>query len=298
MAVVTRAGGQPRRARRRGGPVRALCEVLAYRKAGAYHSLTLVAPEVAEQAEPGQFVSFGVEGGGTLLRRPFSIYGVSRGGPSAGTVEVVFEVNGPGTEWLATRAKHDVVDIVGPLGHPFPIPQQQVGCLLVGGGYGAAPLLFLASALQKKGLRIDMIIGAATQERIFNPIEAKRLSAGTYFTTEDGSTGVKGRVTDVIDRVMDTSPVGVVYACGPMPMLAAVARIAARRKVPIQVGVEEAMACGVGVCWTCVVPYWSRGEVRNIRACVEGPCLSGTRVLWDQIGAPPDATGPPEERTS
>lgn len=298
MAVVTRTGGPPRRARRRGGPVRALCEVLAYRKAGAYHSLTLVAPEVAEQAEPGQFVSLGVEGGGSLLRRPFSIYAVSRGGPSAGTVEVVFEVNGPGTGWLATRTKHDVVDVVGPLGRPFPLPQQQVGCLLVGGGYGVAPLLFLAGALQKKGLRVDMIIGAATQERIFNPIEAKRLSAGTYFTTEDGSTGVKGRVTDVIDRVMDTGQIGVIYACGPMLMLAAVARIAARRKVPIQVGVEEAMACGVGVCWTCVIPYWSHREVRNIRACVEGPCLSGTRVLWDQIGALPEATGPPEERSS
>ena len=294
MAVVTRPGGSPRRARR-GGPVRALCEVLSYRKVGAYHSLTLVAPQVAEQGKPGQFVSLGVEGGATLLRRPFSIYAVSRGGPSAGTVEVVFEVNGPGTEWLTTRAKHDVVDIVGPLGRPFPIPQQQVGCLLVGGGYGAAPLLFLASALQKQGLRVDMIIGAATQERIFNPIEAKRLSASTYFTTEDGSTGVKGRVTDVMDRAMDTSQVGVIYACGPMPMLAAVARIAARRKVPIQVGVEEAMACGVGVCWTCVVPYWSRGEVCHIRACVEGPCLSGTRVLWDQIGTQPDMSGLSEE---
>lgn len=294
MTVVTRTGGSPRRARR-GGATRTLCEVLAYRKAGAYHSLTLVAPEVAEQAKPGQFVSLGVEGGGTLLRRPFSIYAVSRGGPSAGTVEVVFEVCGPGTEWLATRAKHDVIDTVGPLGRPFPLPQQQVGCLLIGGGYGTAPLLFLASTLQKRGLRVDMIIGAATQERIFNPIEAKRLSAGTYFTTEDGSTGVKGRVTDVIDRVMDTSPVGVVYACGSMPMLAAVARIAARRKVPIQVGVEEAMACGVGVCWTCVVPYWSRGEARNLRACVEGPCLSGTRVLWDQIGTLADAVEQDQE---
>jgi len=294
MAVVTRSEGPSPRARR-GEPVRALCEVLTYRKTGVYHSLTLVAPEVAAQAKPGQFVSLGVEGGGTLLRRPFSIYAVSRGGPAAGTVEVVFEVNGPGTEWLATRTKHDVVDIVGPLGRSFPIPQQRVSCLLVGGGYGVAPLLFLASALQKQGLRVDMIIGAATAERIFNPIEAKRLSAGTYFTTEDGSSGVKGRVTDVVDQVMDAGQIGVVYACGPMPMLAAVARIAARRRVPVQVGVEEAMACGVGVCWTCVVPYWSGGEVRNVRACVEGPCLSGTRVLWDQIGVRTDADGPPEE---
>jgi dihydroorotate dehydrogenase electron transfer subunit len=271
-----------------------LCEVLAYRKIGAYHSLTFVAPEVAAQAEPGQFVSIGVEGGGTVLRRPFSVYSVSQSGPWAGTVEVVFDVKGPGTAWLATRKKHDVVDIVGPLGRPFPLPQQPVGCLLVGGGYGTAPLLFLAGALQKRSLRVDMIVGAASQERIFNAIEAKRLSAGTYFTTEDGSSGIQGRVTDVMDRVLDSGTIGVVYACGPMPMLAAVSQIAARREIPVQVAVEEAMACGVGVCWTCVIPYWSRGEMQHLRSCVDGPVFNGGRVLWDEIGRRPEGEGSDE----
>jgi dihydroorotate dehydrogenase electron transfer subunit len=289
MSVVTRGADSSRA--RGSGPIQKPCEVLAYRKIGVYHSLTFVSPEVASRVQPGQFVSIGVEGGGAVLRRPFSVYATSQSGPWAGTVEFVFEVTGPGTEWLATRSKHDVLDVVGPLGRPFPLPQQAVSCLLVGGGYGAAPLLFLTSALQKRGLRADMILGAATQERLFNAIEVKRLAACAYFTTEDGSTGIHGRVTDVLDRILDTSTVGVIYACGPMPMLAAVSNIAARRKIPVQVAVEESMACGVGVCWTCVIPYWSRGEVHNVRACVDGPCLNGARVLWDEIGVRPAEAG-------
>ncbi len=293
-SIVTRGSGPSVQGRGK-GPVRALCEVLAYRKIGAYHSLTFVAPEMADRARPGHFVSIRVEGSGTLLRRPFSIFSVSRHGPWAGTVEVVFDVVGPGTAWLANRAKHDSVDLVGPLGRAFPLPQQPVSCLLVGGGYGAAPLLYLAQQLRQRSLRVDMIMGAATQERIFNAIEAKRLSATTIFTTEDGTLGTQGRVTDVMDKVMDAGRTGVVYACGPMPMLAEVSRLSAERKVPVQVAVEEAMACGVGVCWTCVVPYRYRGEVHNLRACVDGPVFNGARILWDEVGelhgagAPPDA---------
>lgn len=273
--------------------MRGMCEVLAYRRLGAYHSLTFVAPEIAERTEPGQFVSVAVGASGALLRRPFSVFAVSKHGPWAGTVEIVFDAVGTGTKWLAERSKHDVVDLVGPLGRPFPVPQKPVGCLLVGGGYGAAPLLYLAQRLQKQGLRTDMVIGAATSERVFNAIEAKRLSASARFTTEDGSLGTKGRVTDVLDELLDSSGAGVVYACGPMPMLAAVAKIARRRRVPCQVAVEEAMACGVGVCWTCVLPYRRKDGIANVRACVEGPVFNASRIDWDRIGqplaAPPDA---------
>lgn len=275
----------PREAVDAGLPVRELCEVLGYRRIGSYHALTFVTPAIAERTAPGQFLSVGVEGAGTVLRRPFSIYGVSRQRPWAGTVEIVFDAIGPGTRWLATRTKHDVVDLVGPLGKPFPIPQQRVPTLLVGGGYGAAPLLYLAQVLQQRGLRVDMIMGAGTQERVFNAIEVKRLSASTVFTTEDGSFGTAGRVTDVLEQMIAASGTQVVYACGPMPMLAAVAQTAARLGVACQVAVEEAMACGVGVCWTCVVPYERRrGEVHNLRACIDGPVFNGARVAWDVLG--------------
>lgn len=267
--------------------MRAQCEVLAYRRIGAYHSLTFVAPDMAERSSPGQFVSVGVEGNATLLRRPFSIYSVSRHGPWAGTIEIVFDVVGEGTRWMSTLVKHDVVDIVGPLGRAFPMPQQQVGCLLVGGGYGAAPLLYLAQRLQQVNLRVDMIMGAATQERLFNAIEAKRLATSAIFTTEDGSFGTQGRVTDVMERALEASPAGVIYACGPMPMLQAVSEFAQRHRIAVQVAVEEAMACGVGVCMTCVVPYRREGQVVNVRSCVEGPVLNGRRIRWDLMGPQP-----------
>lgn len=266
------------------GALRGLCEVLGQGRVGAYHSLTFVAPEIAERTRPGQFLSVAVQGAGTLLRRPFSIFSVSRHGPWAGTVEIVFDVVGPGTAWLAERTRHDVVDLVGPLGRPFPLPQQPVACLLVGGGYGAAPLLYLAHHLQQRGLRVHIVLGAASQDRLFNVIEAKRLSAAATFTTEDGSLGTQGLVTDVMDRVIDSSNPGVVYGCGPMAMLAAVSKIARRREIACQVAVEEAMACGTGVCWTCVLPYQRNDGVRNLRACVEGPVFNGARILWDAVG--------------
>lgn len=265
------------------GPLRAQCEVLAHRRVGGYHSLTFVAPEMAERAEPGQFISVAVQGNGTILRRPFSIYAVSQHGPWAGTVEVVFDVVGPGTQWLSERTKHDTVDVVGPLGRPFPLPQQHVSCLLVGGGYGAAPLLFLAQYLQQQGLRTDIVLGAKSQDRIFNAIEAKRLSASAVFTTEDGTLGTQGLVTDVLDRVIETANTGVVYACGPMGMLGAVAKTARKHGIPCQIAVEEAMACGVGVCMTCVVPYQRKEGVANLRACVDGPVFNGRHVQWDQV---------------
>jgi dihydroorotate dehydrogenase electron transfer subunit len=268
------------------GPLRARCEVLAYRRIGAYHSLTFVAPEMAERAQPGQFVSIGVDGAGAILRRSFSIYQVSQHGPWAGTIEIIFDVVGPGTAWLATRGKHDVVDLVGPLGRPFPLPTQPVTCLLVGGGYGAAPLLYLAHALQQQGLRVDLVCGAKTQDRIFNAIEAKRVSASAVFTTEDGSLGTRGMVTDVMDRVIDNASAGVIYACGPMGMLAAVARVAQRRDIPCQVAVEEHMACSTGVCWTCVIPVRRKDGLRNLRACMEGPVFNAARVAWEAIGKP------------
>lgn len=268
-----------------GGPWRARCEVFSSRRLGRYHSLTLVAPDMAKHTRPGQFVSIAVEGIDTLLRRPFSVYSVSHHGPWAGTVEVVFDVVGEGTRWLAGRAKHDIVDLVGPLGRPFPVPQQPVNCLLVGGGYGAAPLLYLARVLQSQQLRVDMIMGASTQTRLFNAIEAKRLAASAVFTTDDGSFGTRGRVTDVLPGVVDSAGIGVIYACGPMPMLEAVSRQAAQLGVPCQVAVEEAMACGVGVCWTCVVPVRQRDSVANLRACVDGPVFNGARIDWDALAA-------------
>ncbi|MBW3663990.1 MAG: dihydroorotate dehydrogenase electron transfer subunit [Actinobacteria bacterium] len=265
------------------GPLKVLAEVIQRRRDGAYHTITVAAPDIAERAKPGQFVNVAVEGPGTILRRPFSIHRVSSQGPIAGTIDFVLDAHGPGTAWLAERQTHDIVDVVGPLGSAFPIPQQNVPCLLVGGGYGVAPLFFLSEVLTRAGLRVDMIVGAANAERIYNAIEAKRMTASVTFTTEDGSLGVEGLVTDAMDDVIAATGTRVIYGCGPMPMLRAVSLRAKERGIPCQIAVEEHMACGVGVCWTCVIPIRSAktGQLRMKRACIDGPVFSGTRVGWD-----------------
>lgn len=265
------------------GPVRTLSEVLMRRRQGAYWTLSVSAAEVAERARPGQFVNVATEAQSALLRRPFSISTVSRSGPAAGTVEIVFEAYGPGTEWLAGLQTHDTVDLVGPLGAPFPLPRRRVPCLLVGGGYGVAPLFFLADVLGTEGMRVDMVVGARSQDRLYNTIEAKRVTAGVTFTTEDGSYGRRGTVTDVFDAAVERCDAAVVYACGPMPMLRAVTRLSAARGLPCQVAVEEHMACGTGVCWTCVVPVRDdQDRVRMRRSCLEGPVFDGARVAWEE----------------
>ncbi len=271
------------------GPRLELCEVLSHRRAGAYHSLSLVAPGIAAASRAGQFVSLLA---GTdrsfLLRRPFSIHLVERHGPTFGTIELVFDVTGPGTRALAQLRPHDSVDVLGPLGRPFTLPERPVACLLVGGGYGTAPLFFLAEELRVQGCRIDFVAGASTSERLFKAIEAKRLGRTAVITTEDGSFGQRGVVTDPLPALMAQARTEMVYACGPMPMLAAVSRVAAAAGVPCQIAVEEQMACGTGICFSCVVPLADPadpGSTRMARSCIEGPVLDGAAVAWEEVAS-------------
>ena len=266
-------------------------EVLNVKPVGEYYSMTVVAPGIAELTKPGQFVAVAVGGetGGMLLRRAFSIYSVRETGVYGGTVEFIFSVAGRGTAWLAAQRPYDPIDIVGPLGRPFALPREPANCVLVGGGYGAAPLFMLADALRTRGCRIDAVLGASTGDRLFGALDAKRMAASVAFTTDDGSYGEKGRVSDVLPEVIARTYADVVYACGPMAMLKAVTEICGERGIPCQVAVEESMACGVGVCMTCVLPVvGDDGQTRMVRSCVEGPVFLGDRVRWDDVGTIPE----------
>src|SRR4030095_13684964 len=141
---------------------------------------------------------------------------------------------------------HDHLDVIGPLGRAFTTPAESVPCLLVGGGYGAAPLYFLAEQLRARRCRVDMVIGAATAGRLFKAMEARRVSTSLTVTTDDGSAGTRGVVTDVLPRRISGSGPRALFACGPMPMLDAVSRVAADAGVACEVAVEERMACGTG----------------------------------------------------
>jgi dihydroorotate dehydrogenase electron transfer subunit len=277
------------------GPVQVRGTVLTVRRIDAYYAMTIVAPAIAARFRPGQFVAVAVGGpdSSMLLRRTFSVHDVRP--DHGGTVEFVFAAVGRGTRWLAGRRARDVLDVTGPLGRPFPVPRDAVSCLLVGGGYGSAPLFALAGRLRERRCPVDFLLGAATGDRVFGALTARRTGRIAAITTEDGSLGTRGVVTDMLSQVIHEARTDVIYACGPMPMLRQVTALAGRYDIPVQALVEESMACGIGVCMTCVLPVTGAdGITRMVRSCVDGPVFRGEQVRWDDVGTIPfDAFGAP-----
>jgi dihydroorotate dehydrogenase electron transfer subunit len=280
-------------------PLQIRGEVLDVKRTGSYFVISLTAPGIPEITRPGHFlnVAIGGEESSMLLRRSFAIHQVQMRGMYGGTLDIVVGVSGKGSQWLSERRRHDPLNIVGPLGRPFILPKEKVSCVLVGGGYGSAPLFMLAEQLRERGCRVDVVLGASTEEKLFGTLDIKRLATTLTITTDDGSSGTQGRVTDVLPGIMDKSDSAVVYACGPMGMLSAVAAVASEKRAHSQCSVEESMACGIGVCMTCVLPViGDDGVTRMVRSCVEGPVFRGDRVRWSDVGSvPADTWGAPME---
>jgi dihydroorotate dehydrogenase electron transfer subunit len=276
-------------------PVQEIGEIFAVQQVGDYVQFTVVAPGIAAGFRPGHFVAIAVGGPNTsmVLRRAFAIYGATPTGTFAGTVQFVVAARGPGTRWLVERRAGERLDLVGPLGTPFPLPAGRSPAVLVGGGYGTAPLIPLAVELVAAGSPVEMLIGASTGRRLFGELVAKRAIGAVTVTTDDGSAGTAGRVTDALPDAIRRVGAEVVYACGPMPMLRTVAAIARTHAIHAQVAVEEAMACGIGVCMTCVLPVvGADGRSRFIRSCVDGPVFDASRVRWADVGTlPADLVG-------
>jgi dihydroorotate dehydrogenase electron transfer subunit len=280
-------------------PLQIRGEVLDVKRTGSYFVISLTAPGIPEITRPGHFlnVAIGGEESSMLLRRSFAIHQVQMRGMYGGTLDIVVGVSGKGSQWLSERRRHDPLNIVGPLGRPFILPKEKVSCVLVGGGYGSAPLFMLAEQLRERGCRVDVVLGASTEEKLFGTLDIKRLATTLTITTDDGSSGSQGRVTDVLPGIMEKSDSAVVYACGPMGMLSAVAAVASEKRAHSQCSVEESMACGIGVCMTCVLPViGDDGVTRMVRSCVEGPVFRGDRVRWSDVGSvPADTWGAPME---
>jgi dihydroorotate dehydrogenase electron transfer subunit len=266
-------------------PVQELGTIMGAEPVGEYVQFTVRAPRIASRFSPGQFVTLGVGGphSALLLRRAFALSGAS---PDA--VQFVVAEHGPGTQWLVRQPVGTRVDLVGPLGTPFPLPSKATAVVLVGGGYGTAPLLPLAGMLADIGCEVESIIGAASSQRLFGAQQAATHGAVTI-TTDDGSAGVPGRVTDVLPAAIKRIDAERIYACGPMAMLQAVADLACDHKLCAYVSVEEAMACGIGTCMTCVLPVCGPdGALQLVRTCVDGPVFPADRVRWDAVGWLPD----------
>jgi dihydroorotate dehydrogenase electron transfer subunit len=268
-------------------------EVISNKKIGAYHHMVFAVDELAANARPGNFVaiSVGGESSSLVLRRAFAIYRSSDKGSAGGVIELVIAPHGQGSKWLTSRAIHDTVDIVGPLGTSFGIPTEPVRAILVGGGYGSAPLFGLAEILKARGCRVDMILGASSAGKIYAPLDGKRSVSSMTITTDDGSAGLHGRVSDALPAIIEENQSEIIYSCGPMAMLEAIQTIADKYQLVHQASVEESMACGIGVCMTCVVPLrGADGIVRMSRTCIDGPVMDGADVLWDSKRKIPEGT--------
>jgi dihydroorotate dehydrogenase electron transfer subunit len=268
-------------------------EIISNKKVGAYHHMVFAAGEMAAHAKPGNFVAISVGGQASsmILRRAFAIYRASDRGQYGGTIELVVAPHGQGSRWLTSLEIHDRVNMVGPLGTHFGIPTEPVNALLVGGGYGSAPLFGLAEVLKERGCRVDMVLGASVAGKIYAPLEGKRSVNSLTVTTEDGSAGVKGRVTDVLPGLIQKNSSEIIYSCGPMAMLAAVEEVSKIHQTMHQCAVEESMACGVGICMTCVLPVKdSKGVIKMTRSCIDGPVMDGENVVWNSARKIPEGT--------
>ncbi|MBQ1352119.1 MAG: dihydroorotate dehydrogenase electron transfer subunit [Oscillospiraceae bacterium] len=248
-------------------PIQKTCTILRSERLIPYgYSLVLDAGEIADTAHPGQFLQ--VQCDGQFLRRPISICDAG-----AGRIRIVFEIKGKGTQILAKKRVGDSVDVIGPLGHGFPIHGETV--LLVGGGIGAAPLFFAARRCLGT---VHAILGFRSANTAVLTEVFRSVCRQVDFTTEDGSLGESGFVDGPLRRRLEETKYTRILACGPQPMLRAVAKIAAEFNVPCFVSMEERMACGVGACLGCACKM-KDGSYQ--RVCHDGPVFSASEVSFD-----------------
>lgn len=264
--------------------------ILSNKRVGAYHQILLAIGDLASVCKPGNFVAISVGGDSSrmVLRRAFAISRITHGNASGGAMELIVAPHGSGSRWLCEQSEGSEIDIVAPLGKAFGIPTQPVNALLVGGGYGSAPLFGLAEVLKARGCRVDMLLGASTGSKIYAPLEGKRSASTLKIYTEDGSMGESGRVTAPIRNLLAQGAVDVIYSCGPMSMLRAISELTEGTDVVHQCAVEESMACGIGICMTCVLPVKNDdGSISMLRSCIDGPVMDGSSVAWDVVGQVP-----------
>ena len=240
-----------------------------------YRQLTLSAPAVCPQVKPGQFIHLRVPGlGESLLRRPFSIYRAT-----AGTISVLYKQVGKGTRELAHLPVGGHADFIGPLGNGFPLPPPEGRMpVLVAGGYGVAPLSLLASNLDAVGI---VFVGGRTAEDLLCLEDFWEMGWALEVTTEDGSAGLKGRVTDALDAWLRKGQPAIVYACGPDGMLEAIDQRLGQHGLPGWLSLDKHMGCGVGACLACVQRVHTEdGGTRWKRCCCDGPVFAAGEIDW------------------
>jgi len=253
-----------------------------------YNVLALAAPEIARVAAPGQFVMVKTSPGmDPLLRRPFSIFEILRDAEGRPTgLTLLNKRVGVGTMHLFNAEPGHRIACLGPLGRPFVPVDPPADAWMVAGGVGLAPFATLAEALSARGTRMTLFYGARSASDLYYQQLFVSLGAALVVTTEDGSQGERGRVTAPLGRALDARDPAApltIYACGPTPMMHAVAALGAAAGRPVFVSLEPVMGCGMGGCYSCVVRVRRGAGSHFVRSCIEGPVFDAANVVWDAL---------------
>jgi dihydroorotate dehydrogenase electron transfer subunit len=254
-----------------------------------YNVLSLAAPEIAERARPGQFVMIKTSGGhDPLLRRPFSIFEILRDGDTPIGISIFNKRAGVGTTLLSHVEEGVRLATLGPLGRPFEPVDPPAEGWMVAGGVGLAPFVTLAEALVARGTPTTLFYGARRAEELYCVDLFEALGVRIVLATEDGSLGVRGRITLPLETGLRERPLGnpvKLYVCGPTPMMRACAQLAASHGRACDVSLEQVMGCGLGGCYSCVVPARGAdgGAPHHTRTCIDGPVFDAQRVVWEAV---------------
>ena len=250
-----------------------------------YNVIALAAPDIATASAPGQFVMVKLGRGSVpLLRRPFSVFQILRTNGRIDGLTLLSKRVGVTTGMLFDAVEGDVVSCLGPLGRPFKLVAPPAEAWMVAGGVGLAPFATLTEALRGRGTAVTLFYGARSGRELFYLDWFEARGVRLVLATEDGSVGDHGRVTAPLERELERARAldVTVYACGPEPMLEAVARLASRHGRLSQVSVERVMGCGLGGCYSCVIPVREGPDGhRYVRSCIGGPVFAGADIVWE-----------------
>ncbi|MGE5473768.1 MAG: dihydroorotate dehydrogenase electron transfer subunit [Ignavibacteriales bacterium] len=238
---------------------------------------TFESADIAKNAVPGQFVDIKCsEGINTILRRPISI---SNTIPELDSVEFIMQVRGNATSVFSKSKPGDDIDVIGPLGKGFTINPNVKKPILLGGGIGIFPMYFLGKKINNHQTKI--VLGFRNKDLVIMEDEFASLPCSLYITTDDGSYGQKGFVTDVLESEIKASNVDMIYACGPLPMLKRVKDISAKAGIPCELSVEERMGCGVGACLGCAIKLVDGQDWRFGHVCKDGPVFKAEEIIFE-----------------
>lgn len=245
-----------------------------------FYKLNLFAGSVAREVTPGQFVmvkvAINLE---PFLRRPISINSVNK---KEGILSLIYQVVGKGTKLMASIKSGQEIEIMGPLGQGFSWDEEDKTAVIVGGGCGIAPLGALAQELKDHGKEVYVLLGAQNKDKLICEQDFIKARANVQVATDDGSWGVHGYVTELLERLITQTKVDHVYCCGPLPMTKVVAQIAKKNSLPCQVSLEERMGCGIGACIGCVCKTQDdKGKIHYKKVCKDGPIFDSREVMFD-----------------